>query len=199
MLWPSALVALHMLINAQTGYRPRVLIFSNAPDAPSDTPLTALTEHSFGVNCVAFSPDSRYLASIGTAQDGFLYVWSINPRTGAATLHSSNKCVSNINRMTWMGNKLITVGTRHVKVWSLEDRSPVQRVAKPRQSDIFVGSTNKPLSGRNCLLGDLQDATFTSVCQVAPNKAIVASERGDLCLIDETDRDQNFSRIAHAG
>ena len=177
-----------------------MLIFSNSSDIPSDTPLTALTEHSFGVNCVAFSPDSRYLASIGTAQDGFLYVWSINPRTGAATLHSSNKCVSNINRMTWMGNKLITVGTRHVKVWSLEERSPVQRVtSKTRQSDMFVGGTNKPLSGRNCLLGDLQDATFTSVCQVAPNKAIVASERGDLCLIDETDREQNFSRIAYAG
>ena len=176
-----------------------MLIFSNAPDAPSDTPLTALAEHSFGVNCVAFSPDSRYLASIGTAQDGFLYVWSINPRTGAATLHSSNKCVSNINRMTWMGNKLITVGTRHIKIWSLEDRNPVQRVSKPRQSDLFSGSTNKPLSGRNCLLGDLQDATFTGICQVAPNKAIVASERGDLCLIDETDREQNFSRVAHAG
>lgn len=192
-------VALQSLTLAQTGYKPRVLIFSNSPDAPSDTPLTALAEHSFGVNCVAFSPDSRYLASIGTSQDGFLYVWSINPRTGAATLHSSNKCVSNINRMTWMGNKLITVGTRHVKVWSLEDRNPVQRVSKPRQSDMFSGSTHKPLSGRNCLLGDLQDATFTSVCQVAPNKAIVASERGDLCLIDETDREQNFARVAHAG
>jgi WD40 repeat protein len=127
-------------------------------------------------------------------------VWSIHPRTGAATLHSSNKCVSNINRMTWMGTKLITVGTRHVKVWSLEERSPVQRVSsKPRQSDMFVGSTNKPLSGRNCVLGDLQDAIFTSVCQVAPNKAIVASERGDLCLIDETDREQTFTRVAHAG
>jgi WD40 repeat protein len=127
-------------------------------------------------------------------------VWSIHPRTGAATLHSSNKCVSNINRMTWMGNKLLTVGTRHVKVWSLEERSPTQRVpSKPRQSDIFVGSTNKPLSGRNCVLGDLQDAIFTSVCQVAPNKAVVATERGDLCLIDETDREQTFSRVAHAG
>ncbi|KZM18909.1 uncharacterized protein EKO05_0006689 [Ascochyta rabiei] len=183
----------------ETGYRPRVLIFSISPDAPSDTPLTVLAEHSFGVNCVAFSPDSRYLASIGTAQDGFLYVWSINSRTGAAALHSSNKCVSNINRMTWMGNRLITVGTRHVKVWSLEDRSPVQRVSRPRQSDMFSGSTHKPLSGRNCLLADLQDATFTSVCQVAPNKAIVASERGDLCLIDETDREQNFARVSHAG
>ena len=183
----------------QTGYKPRVLIFSNSPDTPSDTPLTALAEHSFGVNCVAFSPDSRYLASIGTAQDGFLYVWNIHPRTGAATLHSSNKCVSNINRMTWMGNKLITVGTRHVKVWSLEDRNPVQRASKSRQSDVFSSSMHKPLSGRNCLLGDLQDATFTSVCQVAPNKAIVASERGDLCLIDETDREQNFTRVAHAG
>jgi WD40 repeat protein len=99
-----------------------------------------------------------------------------------------------------MGTKLITVGTRHVKVWSLEERSPVQRVSsKPRQSDMFVGSTNKPLSGRNCVLGDLQDAIFTSVCQVAPNKAIVASERGDLCLIDETDREQTFTRVAHAG
>lgn len=194
------LVTLHWLIHAQTGYKPRVLVFSNSSDAPSDTPLTSLIEHQYGVNCVAFSPDSRYLASIGTAQDGFLYVWAIHPRTGAATLHSSNKCVSNINRMTWMGNKLITVGTRHVKVWSLEERSPVQRVSsKPRQSDMFVGSTNKPLSGRNCVLGDLQDAIFTSVCQIAPNKAIVASERGDLCLIDETDREQTFSRVAHAG
>ena len=192
-------VTLRSLMPVQTGYKPRVLIFSNSADAPSDTPLTALSEHSFGVNCVAFSPDSKYLASIGTAQDGFLYVWSINPRTGAATLHSSNKCVSNINRMIWMGSKLITVGTRHIKVWSLEDRALVQRVAKPRQSDLFVSSTHKPLSGRNCLLGDLQDSTFTSVCQVAPNKAIVASERGDLCLIDETDREQNFSRVAHAG
>jgi WD40 repeat protein len=49
------------------------------------------------------------------------------------------------------------------------------------------------------VLGDLQDAIFTSVCQVAPNKAIVASERGDLCLIDETDREQTFTRVAHAG
>lgn len=98
-----------------------------------------------------------------------------------------------------MGNRLITVGTRHVKVWSLEDRNLIQRVSKPRQSDLFSSSTHKPLSGRNCLLGDLQDATFTSVCQVAPNKAIVASERGDLCLIDETDREQNFTRVAHAG
>ncbi|KAF3033687.1 hypothetical protein E8E12_003404 [Didymella heteroderae] len=108
----------------ETGYKPRVLIFSNTTDAPSDTPLTSLIEHQYGVNCVAFSPDSRYLASIGTAQDGFL-----------------NKCVSNINRMTWMGNKLITVGTRHVKVWSLEERSPFQRVSsKPRQSDISATS-----------------------------------------------------------
>jgi WD40 repeat protein len=45
----------------------------------------------------------------------------------------------------------------------------------------------------------LQDATFTSVCQVAPNKAVVASDKGDLCLIDETEKDQPFSRLASAG
>jgi WD40 repeat protein len=96
------------LTRAQTGYKPRVLIFSTAPDAPSDTPLTSLADHTFGVNCLAFSPDSRYLASLGYVNDGFLYIWSINPRTGAASLYASNKCVNHINRMAWMGNKLIT-------------------------------------------------------------------------------------------
>lgn len=92
----------------QTGYKPRVLVFSTASDAPSDMPLTSLADHTFGVKCVAFSPDSQYLASLGSANDGFLYVWSINQRTGAATLHASNKCTSNINRIAWMGNNLIT-------------------------------------------------------------------------------------------
>jgi WD40 repeat protein len=91
-----------------------------------------------------------------------------------------------------------SVGTRHVKVWKVDELAPALRISKPRQSDMFASSTHKALPGRNCTLGSLQDATFTSVCQVAPNKAIVASDKGDLCLIDETDREQPFSRLASA-
>ncbi|KAJ4368937.1 hypothetical protein N0V83_006019 [Neocucurbitaria cava] len=185
----------------ETGYKPRVLIFSTASDAPSDTPLTSLSDHTYGVNCVAFSPDSRYLASLGSANDGFLYIWSIDSRTGAASLYASNKCVSNINRMTWMGNKLITVGTRHVKVWRVEDSNSTLRVAKSRQSDLsfLSSSTHRTLPGRNCILDGLKDATFTSVVTVAPDKAIVTTDKGDICFIDDSSLDQRFSKLIDAG
>lgn len=89
----------------QTGYKPRVLIFSVSETNPmSDTPLTALAEHTFGVCAVAFSPDSRYLASLGATNDGFLYIWAINGKNGMATLHACNKCTSPVQQITWMGN-----------------------------------------------------------------------------------------------
>ncbi|KAH6870766.1 WD domain-containing protein [Alternaria rosae] len=185
----------------ETGYKPRVLIFSASSDAPSDTPLTSLSDHTFGVNCVAFSPDSRFLASLGSANDGFLYIWHINSRTGAATLHASNKCVSHINRMAWMGNKLVTVGVRHVKVWKIDDLNATMRISKARQSDVsfLSGSTHKTLPGRNCILESLKESTFTSVVAIARNKAIVASDKGDICLIDDTESDHRFSRLVDAG
>lgn len=49
------------------------------------------------------------------------------------------------------------------------------------------------------MLESLLDATFTSVVAVAPSKAIVASDRGDICLIDDTDGNQRFTKVANAG
>jgi hypothetical protein len=40
--------------------------------------------------------------------DGFLFVWSINLRSGAARLHSTNKCTSFVRDMCWMGRSIIT-------------------------------------------------------------------------------------------
>jgi WD40 repeat protein len=150
---------------------------------------------------LAFSPDSRYLASLGFANDGFLYIWSINARTGAATLYASNKCVSNINHMVWMGNKLVTVGTRHVKIWKVDEPTASMRISKARQSEFSFlnGSISKTLPGRNCVLDNLREATFTSVVAVAPNKAIVASDKGEICLIDDTASDQRFTKLFDAG
>lgn len=194
--------SLHYTDLYQTGYKPRVLIFSTASDVPSDTPLTSLPEHTIGVNCVAFSPDSRYLASLGYSTDGFLYIWSIDSRTGAATLYASNKCVSNINRMAWIGNnKVITVGTRHVRVWKIDDPKSSMRISKARASDVsfLSGPFHKPLQGRNCVLDSLKESTFTSVVAIASNKAIVASDRGDVCLVDDSGSDQRFVKLFDAG
>lgn len=96
-----------MLTPSQTGYSPRVLIFP-LQDSSSDCPLAILNEHTFGVRAVAFSQDQKYLASLGTPNDGFLYVWSINQRTGSAKLHSSNKCTSFVKQIAWLGNNIVT-------------------------------------------------------------------------------------------
>lgn len=87
-----------------------MLIFSTAKDSPLDVPLTVLSEHSFGVRSLAFSANSQYLATLGDMNDGFLFVWAINLKSGAARLHSSNKCTSFVRDMCWMGQTLITYG-----------------------------------------------------------------------------------------
>lgn len=189
-------IELNSLQSSQTGYKPRVLVFSTAQDASTDIPLTSLTDHTFGVRCVAFSPDSQYLASLGAANDGFLYIWRINERNGAASLHASNKCTSNITQIAWMGNKLVTIGTRHVKVWRVEESNPT---TPARQTDALQSLTtpdHKTLLGRNCILGDLLEATFTTIVPLNSSRAIVCSDQGTVCLISDEGGHQRFIKLA---
>lgn len=183
----------------ETGHKPRVLIFSTAKDSPRDIPQNALSEHTFGVRCLAFSPDSQYLASLGDINDGFLYIWTINQRSGTAFLKASNKCTSNIRQIAWMGNNLVTAGTRHVKVWRLDQAS---NSPSKRFSDIGIFSASpsgRTLIGRNCLLGPLLDKTFTAVEPISHVQAIVCSDAGDVCLLDDSDPAPSFTKITDAG
>ncbi|TVY92603.1 Mitogen-activated protein kinase-binding protein [Lachnellula willkommii] len=191
-----------LLAVGETGYSPRVLVFS-LQDNSSDTPLAILNEHTFGVRAVAFSPDQRYLASLGSPNDGFLYLWSINHRTGAAKLHSSNKCTSFVKQMLWLGKSIVTIGTRHIKIWRVEET----RSASPTKQRFALDGTPQPipaqpllkaLAGRNVLLGPLVDATFTTLAAISEHKAIVCSDKGDICLLDDTEG-QKLIKLASTG
>ena len=94
-----------------------------------------------------------------------------------------------------------SAGTRHVKVWRMEDPNPASQLSKTRQSDVsFLSSSiHKTLPGRNCILESLLEANFTSVVAVAPSKAVVATDKGQLCLIDDIDGTQRFFKVAEAG
>ncbi|CZR52775.1 probable transcriptional repressor rco-1 [Phialocephala subalpina] len=186
----------------ETGYSPRVLIFS-LQDTSSDIPLSIQNEHTYGVRAVSFSPDGKYLASLGSPNDGFLYVWSINQRTGAAKLHSSNKCTSFVKQMIWLGSSIITIGTRHIKIWRVED----PRSASPTKQRFALDGTPLPvaaqpalktLTGRNVLLGPLVEATFTTLAAISEHKAIVCSEKGDVCLLDDSEG-QKLMKLANTG
>ncbi|KAK4189943.1 WD40-repeat-containing domain protein [Podospora australis] len=185
----------------ETGYAPRVLIF-NLQDASSDTPLVSISEHTFGVKAVAWSPDTKFLASLGAANDGFLYLWKIDPRTGSAKLCQQNRCTSHVKGMFWMGNNLITLGVRHIKGWRVEEGPTIS----PTKSK-FPGDTSsqtsqqpqKPLPGRNVLLGPMLEATFVCGLAVSDDKAIICSETGGVCLLDDSNKQLKLVKILDLG
>lgn len=199
----------------ETGYKPRILIFSLL-DGSSDSPVAVMVEHTFGVHALRFSPDSRSLASLGTVNDGFIYVWNVEERTGSATLVCSNKCTTLVHAMTWMGRSIVTVGLRFVKVWrpdeditGSEGRSTEASKAAPlassrhsRLSDFgnsILSPKHRALSGKNSLLGELLEATFTCAIALSDCKAIVCAESGEVCLLDDRDKLQALNLAVHAG
>ncbi|CAK7223566.1 hypothetical protein SCUCBS95973_005220 [Sporothrix curviconia] len=208
----------------ETGYAPRVLIFS-LDDTSSDTPLVSINEHSFGVTAVAWSADSRYLASLGAANDGFLYIWRIDPRTGAAKLFQQNRCTSYVRGMIWLGsNNLLTFGVRHVKVWRIEEGTgPSTSPTKARYggSDGYASTPppslyqqqreqqqqqqqqqnqqpqQRTLPGRNILLGSLLEATFSCAAPLpgGHGHAVICTEAGDVCLLEAVNKQMKLIRV----
>lgn len=184
----------------ETGYAPRVLIFS-LQDSSSDTPLVSISEHTFGVTAVAWSPDTKFLASLGTANDGFLCLWKIDPRTGAAKLFQQNRCTSFIRGMVWMGSNLLTLGVRHIKVWRVDEGQSTSPT-KPRFPGDNTSSqqpTQRALPGRNILLGSLLEATFSCAVAIDGTRAVICSEIGDVCLLDDTQRQMKLTKIMEIG
>lgn len=184
------------------GKSPRILIFSTATDAPLAIPLSVLTEHSFGVRSVAFSPDSHWLCSLGDLHDGFLLLWAINEKSRSGRLYASNKCQS-AHTIRWIGRNLISFGSRHVKVWRLEPLPPTSfsKTRFENESPVEkspLSPAPKPFFGRNCLLGPLMDAVFTCLVAISDNEAILCTDCGDVCLLilGNDDNSQRLDRVA---
>ncbi|RWA13662.1 hypothetical protein EKO27_g1455 [Xylaria grammica] len=183
----------------ETGYAPRVLIYS-LEDYSSDSPLVSISEHAYGVKAVAWSPDSKFLASLGSSNDGFLYVWKIDTKTGAARLFQQNRCTTYIKGMIWMGNNLVTLGVRHVKVWRIDEAQATSPVKQK-----FIGDMNstiqpqKTLPGRNVLLGNMIEATFSCAAAIDDTKAIICSETGDVCLLDGLGKQRKLTHLLESG
>lgn len=177
----------------ETGYAPRVLIFS-LQDTSSDVPLVSISEHAYGVNVVAWSPDSQYLASLGTANDGFLYIWKIDQRTGQAKLFQQNRCTSFIKGMVWMGSNLITLGVRHIKFWRIDEANLSPTRAKYGDLGPSTPTVQKSLPGRNVILGSMLDATFTCAA-VDSGRIVMCTEAGDVCIMDDDDRQMKVLKV----
>ncbi|KAL1855794.1 hypothetical protein Daus18300_010969 [Diaporthe australafricana] len=181
----------------ETGYSPRVLIFTLKEGSSSDQPLVSINEHAFGVRAVAWSRDGRFLASLGDPNDGFLFIWKIDPRTGSARLFQQNRCTAQVNGMIWLANTLITFGTRHVKAWKVVDE--VQRPPSPPKRSLTPQEAQKTLTGRNVLLGSLLETSFTCAVGFDESHALLCSETGDICVLDDNGGQTKLTRAAETG
>lgn len=151
-----------VLAVGEAGYRPRILLFSLAPDS-SGSPFAIIYEHSFEVKSIAFSPDLRSFCSLGNLADGFLYIWKYTPHS--ITLRAGNKCSSVVNALLWHDSgsgdgHIVTAGLRFLKVWSCETAAQgVLRLAV--------------LKGRNVVLGKYLDQNLQEVVSINPDEVLV--------------------------
>jgi hypothetical protein len=153
-----------LLAMGEIGYNPRILIFSLAPDL-LETPIAQIYEHTFGVNSLEFSPDLKYLCSLGLVNDGFIKVWKIQP--SSISVYSSNKCSSIINQIIWHESFIITLGLRLIKVWKFED-------------------DQKALKGKNVLLGPCINSNFIKADVLNNDELLLITDLNQLLLLKLT-------------
>lgn len=60
------------LFLSQSGHMPAVRVW----DVVARTQVAELQEHKYGVACVAFSPNSKYIVSVGYQHDMIVNVWA---------------------------------------------------------------------------------------------------------------------------
>lgn len=161
----SAVTATRELVAiGETGYLPRIVLFNF-----DGTVLASVVRHQFGIKHLQFSPDGTYIASLGTPQDGYICVWTVGP--GTLTLHSSNRCISEVHDLRWINcEQLVTCGVRHARVWT-------------------VGDNDGVLTGRSVLLGDYAYSTFDAVCTLSSQPGslqpfVLATSDGEILEVD---------------
>jgi len=90
-------------------------------------------------------------------------------------------------------------------MWKIEDETPSPRDSQKSIHQLFeklsvtkTRSSKGPgiLGGRNALLGALSDSQFTCIVAISDSAALVATEKGDVCILD--DSIQRFQKISSA-
>ena len=96
-----------------------------------------------------------------------------------------------------MGNAIVSFGTRHVKVWRVEGPTSPTKGQLNDGVTITSGSPGpKTFSGRNCILGNMIDATFTAGTSISNTKALLTTAQGDICLLDDTHKTQRLEKVS---
>uniref|UniRef100_A0A8C2TTZ0 Mitogen-activated protein kinase binding protein 1 n=1 Tax=Coturnix japonica TaxID=93934 RepID=A0A8C2TTZ0_COTJA len=160
----------HHILNSSSGHMPAVRVW----DVAERTQVAELQEHKYGVACVAFSPSSKYIVSVGYQHDMIVNVWSWKKNIVVA----ANKVSSKVTAVSFSEDcsYFVTAGNRHIKFWYLDD-SKTSKV-----------NATVPLLGRSGLLGELRNNFFADVACGRGKKAdstFCITSSGLLCEFNE--------------
>ena len=86
-----------------------------------------------------------------------------------------------------------------MKVWRVDKSHRHSPTKRSSEALLSPASQSRALSGRNCLLGALLDKVFATGVAVSPHRAVVCSEDGSICLMDDNDSSPAFYKVAEAG
>uniref|UniRef100_T1IQM5 MABP1/WDR62 second WD40 domain-containing protein n=1 Tax=Strigamia maritima TaxID=126957 RepID=T1IQM5_STRMM len=141
------------IVTGECGHQPHVRVW----DIHERVQVAEFSGHKFGINCVAFSPNLKYVVSVGSQHDMIVNVWDWRNNIKVA----SNKVSSKVKAVSFSedGGHFVTVGNRHVKFWYLE----YCRSTKYKEP--------VPLMGRSAILGEQRNNYF---CDVACGRGDVA-------------------------
>jgi WD40 repeat protein len=136
----------------------------NAPlvtvwDINGYTKLCALAAHKYGVGCMAFSPDSRYLVTVGFKSDKQLCLWDWGSERKLSTQKLGNK----VNAVTYhrSGDYFVTAGDRHLKWWTVLDVLDGEAVSiEGKPASILEDQRHSNFTDVLCGSGTLENFTY---------------------------------------
>ncbi|XP_022107482.1 mitogen-activated protein kinase-binding protein 1-like isoform X2 [Acanthaster planci] len=156
------------VVSGEYGHKPAVRVW----DVEERTQLAELHGHKFGINCVAFSPNLKYVVSVGEEHDMVVNVWNWKDGSKLAAGKISVK-VAGLS-FSEDGSRFVTAGNRSIRFWYMSSKS------KTRETF--------PLNSRAGLLGEQRNNNFCSVaCGLGANQAktYAVTKSGLLCEFSE--------------
>ncbi|XP_051132212.1 uncharacterized protein LOC127252184 isoform X3 [Andrographis paniculata] len=168
----------------QSGYQPGVLVWNSNTLAF----LCELKGHQYGVECMALSPDGKYLVSIGFPRDGCICFWDWKNKILTARIKiSSVSCPTASIVFSSDSKYILSADKNQLKVWKV--RWPKGFCSNPRPPSVTM---HKKVD-----LGRHKDSTFVAVSSMssmdcssvnhihaseqAPFYAV--TEKGMLCMV----------------
>uniref|UniRef100_H2ZFM9 Translation initiation factor beta propellor-like domain-containing protein n=1 Tax=Ciona savignyi TaxID=51511 RepID=H2ZFM9_CIOSA len=142
------------IATGESGHQPCVRVFSVADRSQ----LIAFDSHKYGISCVTFSPNMKYVVSVGFQHDQVINVWDWKNNSLAA----SNKVSTKIKSVAFSHNNnyFVTVGNRHVKFWYMEPTPDKCTLPIKGRSAILESYRNQLYCDVTCGLGSDDDLTF---------------------------------------